>query len=107
MRLRKRHDGPTRGGAEVTRDLYVQGLNGGTMRRFAILAACMCTWSCTRTAHSVSSGAIAIAPNEWRSLFDGRTLHGWHGLGYKEMPAGLWVVEDGAIKHASKGKGPL
>jgi hypothetical protein len=43
----------------------------------------------------------------WRLLFDGRTLDGWHGLGYRETPPGLWVVENGAIKHVERGKGPL
>ncbi len=57
-----------------------------------------------------------IKPNEltaaekaagWRLLLDGRTLKGWHGLGFKDIPPGLWVVEDGAIKHVEHGKGPL
>jgi hypothetical protein len=60
--------------------------------------------------------AASAAPNEltaaerdagWRLLFDGKTLKGWRGLGFKETPAGLWVVEDGAIKHVENGKGPV
>jgi hypothetical protein len=61
--------------------------------------------------------AIACAPpaihraeqrnDGWRDLFDGKTLNGWHGLGLRATPSGLWVVEDGAIKHIEKGKGPL
>ena len=43
----------------------------------------------------------------WRLLFDGKTMAGWHGLGFPEVPAGLWVVEDGAIKHVAHGKGPV
>lgn len=43
----------------------------------------------------------------WKLLFDGRSLTGWHGLGFKATPPGLWTVEDGAIKHAAKGSGPL
>jgi hypothetical protein len=43
----------------------------------------------------------------WRLLFDGKTLAGWHGLGYKETPPGLWLVEDGAIMHVAKGKAPI
>jgi hypothetical protein len=42
----------------------------------------------------------------WRLLFDGKTFTGWHGLGFPDVPTGLWVVEDGAIKHAN-GKGPV
>jgi len=34
----------------------------------------------------------------WRLLFDGRTLAGWRGLGYPNVPAGHWTVEDGAIE---------
>ena len=56
------------------------------------------------------------APNEltdaeraagWRLLFDGKTLTGWHGLGFKGTPPGLWTVEDDAIKHVENGKGPV
>jgi hypothetical protein len=43
----------------------------------------------------------------WQLLFDGHSLSGWHGLGFKETPPGLWTVDDGAIQHAAKGKGPL
>ena len=31
-------------------------------------------------------------PGEWKPLFDGKTLDGWHHFG-----EGKWVVEDGAI----------
>jgi 3-keto-disaccharide hydrolase len=43
----------------------------------------------------------------WQLLFDGKTFAGWHGLGFPDVPAGLWVVEDGAIKHVQNGKGPV
>jgi hypothetical protein len=73
---------------------------------------------CQRTAMSQDSRANApsATPNEltaaeraagWRLLFDGTTLKGWHGLGFKDIPAGLWVVESGAIKHVENGKGPV
>jgi hypothetical protein len=60
--------------------------------------------------------AIGVTPNgrpehragsDWQPLFDGKSLAGWHGLGFKTTPPGLWVVEDGAIKHVEKGKGPV
>src|SRR5262249_37541165 len=63
-----------------------------------------------------SSSATSAHPNEltaaeraagWQLLFDGHTLTGWHGLGFSNTPPGLWVVEDGAIKHAEHGKGPV
>ena len=62
-----------------------------------------------------NAGASA-SPNElssaeraagWHLLFDGKTLNGWHGLGFKVTPAGLWVVEDYAIKHIANAKGPV
>jgi len=43
----------------------------------------------------------------WQLLFDGKTLDGWHGLGFTQTPAGLWIIEDGAIQHAAKGKSPV
>lgn len=43
----------------------------------------------------------------WRLLFDGTSMKGWHGLGFKDVPPGLWVVEDGAIRHLIGGKGPV
>ncbi|HEU4996976.1 MAG TPA: DUF1080 domain-containing protein [Gemmatimonadaceae bacterium] len=54
-------------------------------------------------AHNVLTAAERVAG--WRLLFDGRTLNGWHGLGHAKLPAGLWVVEDGAIKHLEKRSG--
>ena len=32
---------------------------------------------------------------------------GWHGLGFPDVPPGLWVVEDGAIMHVERGRGPV
>ncbi len=43
----------------------------------------------------------------WKLLFDGTTMKGWHGLGFKEVPPGLWIVEDGSIRHLLGGKGPV
>jgi hypothetical protein len=36
--------------------------------------------------------AVADDTGEWKSLFDGKTLNGWHHFG-----TGKWLVEDGAI----------
>ena len=41
----------------------------------------------------------------WQLLFDGHSLAGWHGLGFPNVPSGLWVVRDGAIEHLIKPKG--
>lgn len=48
----------------------------------------------------------ADARGGWQPLFDGKTLNGWHGLGFQTTPPGLWIVEDGAIRHVEHGKGP-
>jgi hypothetical protein len=39
----------------------------------------------------------------WRPLFDGRTLAGWRGLGYQEIPAAHWTVDRGMIKKIASG----
>jgi hypothetical protein len=39
----------------------------------------------------------------WKLLFDGKTLHGWRGLGYDSVPTAHWKVEDGAIKKIPSG----
>jgi len=43
----------------------------------------------------------------WHLLFDGKSFAGWHGLGFRDIPSGLWVIEDGAIMHVANGKGPV
>lgn len=43
--------------------------------------------------------AIDIPAAEWHSLWDGRTLNGWHVIG-----KGQWKIEDGAI-HGTNVKG--
>ena len=88
-------------------------------RRIAHIVLGMALAACARTATVVSSSppmsAAAARPNEltaaeraegWQLLFDGKTLTGWHALGFAATPNGLWVVEDGAIKHVEKGAGP-
>lgn len=64
-----------------------------------------------RTAAPTPPAPNQLTPAEaaagWQLLFDGRTLAGWHGLGYTQTPAGFWIVEDGAIQHAAKGKSPV
>jgi hypothetical protein len=43
----------------------------------------------------------------WKLLFDGKTLAGWHGLGYATTPPGLWIVEHGAIVRVPNGRAPV
>src|SRR6266487_4331807 len=71
-------------------------------------------WVLALTAHSAALGAQTrsndlSAPERaagWRLLFDGRTLHGWRGLGYDTVPTAHWVVVDGAIKKIASGNVP-
>jgi hypothetical protein len=96
-------------------------------KRLSVVVAALIMSGCARAGSTVTSSAMSSAStasqmlesvrhNEltateraagWRLLFDGRTLSGWHGLGFKQTPPGLWTVEDGAIMHAAKGKGPV
>jgi hypothetical protein len=55
----------------------------------------------------VRRGAAQTRGDDWHSLFDGRTLAGWHALGLPTMPTGLWTVRDGAIEHLPKRKGAV
>ena len=52
----------------------------------------------------------ALSPAEktagWHLLFDGRTLHGWRGVGYDTVPTAHWVVVDGTIKKVATGNVP-
>jgi hypothetical protein len=60
------------------------------------------------TAHATTNELTAAERAAgWRLLFDGSSMKGWHGLGFTDVPAGLWVVEDGAIRHLIGGKGPV
>lgn len=58
--------------------------------------------------------AFADAPNTltadeqatgWKLLFDGKTTADWRGIGKSEFPTKGWVVEDGVLRHISKGGG--
>lgn len=40
--------------------------------------------------------------SEWRSLFDGKTTHGWRGY-LRPDAGGNWIVEDGALTCLGKG----
>jgi hypothetical protein len=57
---------------------------------------------------STPAGANQLSAAEhdagWRLLFDGRSLAGWRGLGYKAVPTAHWTVENGAIRKIASGK---
>src|SRR5207253_2791949 len=76
----------------------------------------MRTWACeliavaslaSTTLHAQTKPNVLSAAERkvgWTLIFDGRTLNGWHALGFSSMPDGLWTVEHGAIKHLPKPK---
>ena len=82
------------------------------MRRPRLILLAIILAACSTRAVQVST--FPTRPNElsapeigegWQLLFDGQTLNGWHALGFTSMPNGLWIVENGAIKHVAKAKG--
>jgi hypothetical protein len=110
------------GATIVTRAPSSQARQAQRVDRFIVLmalGAAACT-SASRSANRPADGDAAppasAMPNVlpaaeaaagWQLLFDGKTLDGWHGLGFTNTPPGLWVVEDGAIRHVEHGTGPV
>jgi hypothetical protein len=83
-------------------------------RRFGLAAiALSCLTSvaaCHRSASVAPSSGGRVDAEQgsgWRSLFDGRTLTGWRGLGYPDVPAAHWTVQDGAIRKIASGAVPV
>jgi hypothetical protein len=91
-----------------------------TARSSATIATLIVTASCAPSHGTPPNGApaggysavvpasgTATRPSPWISLFDGRTLTGWRGLGSSGVPTAQWVVEDGAIHKIASGKVPV
>jgi hypothetical protein len=86
------------------------------MLRKQLIVACLLPLTARSEAVAQqSSTAKSGAPNPltaaekaagWRLLFDGKTLAGWHGLGFKTGQVGLWRVEDGALARVPVGRAP-
>jgi len=45
-----------------------------------------------------AQSAASATAGGWTPLFDGKTFHGWRGLGYPGVPAGHWAIVDGTIE---------
>ena len=75
----------------------------------AALCAVAVTGVSSALAQSAPPNALTAAEKAagWRLLFDGKTLTGWHGLGFKTGEAGLWRVEDGALVRLPIGRAPV
>ncbi len=78
------------------------------MRLLSICAITICSTFAVRSgAQAPNVLTRAEAQAGWQLLFDGQTLRGWHGLGFPNIPSGLWTVRDGAIEHLEKHKGAV
>lgn len=44
-----------------------------------------------------TAAADTTSKGEWESLFDGKTLKGWHGYNKGEAPVTNWTIIDGAL----------
>jgi hypothetical protein len=76
--------------------------------RCVSLGVFLLAWSCRSAPVDLRSAPdSAEPPNQlsaaergagWHLLFDGRSLDGWRGLGYPDIPSAHWTVQDGAIK---------
>jgi hypothetical protein len=42
---------------------------------------------------------------DWKPLFDGKSLQGWHSFKKHETPTQGWVIEAGVLHHLAKGGG--
>jgi hypothetical protein len=84
-------------------------LDSATLLLFLAIAPHVSQSQANRATTASTPNELTAAERDagWRLLFDGKTLNGWRGLGFKTIPPGLWVVEDGAIKHVENGKGPV
>lgn len=67
----------------------------------AVFAGCRPDDTAPGVAQSVNSPNTLTPAEEaegWRLLFDGNSFSGWRGFNIDSIPAGHWIVEDGAIK---------
>jgi hypothetical protein len=85
------------------------------IHRLTLAASVLCTLA-TASAKGQTRKHAALPINRltaaeraagWRLLFDGKTLAGWHGLGYTKTPPGLWIVEDHALMRVPNGRAPV
>jgi hypothetical protein len=48
-------------------------------------------------AAAVNTNQVPPAKGKWQTLFDGKTLKGWHGYNKGNTKMGNWIVVDGAL----------
>ena len=76
--------------------------------RLSIASLLVCLLASTLNATPVSTDPVKAKKGKWESLFDGKTLNGWHTYLKAGQPASdKWEVQDGAIHLNGKGAGDL
>lgn len=74
--------------------------------RLTVIAVSLLAGACSQPRSSSSEGPelpAASTSEEWRALFDGRTLDGWQGHRTPGVLPGGWSVEDGTLVRSGPG----
>ena len=71
-------------------------------RHAVVLLAGLVLAACTHQPQPEMSASSSAASSGWQSLFDGRTLAGWHGYHQTGAPTN-WAVVDGTIQRMAEG----
>ncbi|NIJ53814.1 3-keto-disaccharide hydrolase [Dyadobacter arcticus] len=61
----------------------------------------ICLLIASTTAFSFLKKDVTCLPDEWTTLFDGKTVKGWHS--YNQTAAVGWMIEDGALTSDGSG----
>lgn len=68
------------------------------MKKMSIIVAALCLSTGLHAADGDKPGKnIPVKPGAWVSLFDGKSLKGWHGYDKNGAPVKNWAIEDGAL----------
>jgi len=70
---------------------------------FTLVIAAVSAFAQQTTPNTLTAAEKAAG---WRLLFDGKSLTGWHGLGFKTGEVGLWRVEGGTLARIPFGRAP-
>lgn len=68
-----------------------------------LLAACSGSADASADGGTVGEASITVEAQEWRPLFDGQSLAGWHGHRTPGVVPAGWAVVDGAITRVAEG----
>src|SRR4029078_7884505 len=83
----------------------------GMSRSLFIVGACALGFAASSAASAQPAPPNTLSAAEkaagWRLLFDGKTLTGWHRLGFASGEVGRWHVEDGTLARIPAGRAPV